>query len=382
MGHGTSSGHKPQNDTTKGSMGPSNLTHLVKNICSGEYTQAELVQFITLVQKIALSYLKYQEVIGKRISGERLETDVEMEDLAIDCIADLFGSDGKGNFPHLKKYYENKLQELGQPTDAETLVLTRRLIVRKTKQELSRIFRERDPEGAKIVRNIKVAVRNSDSLFLFKDMGKEFIYFNHNGKNGDSLTDKPDYHFDPLNLRRSRPPIPDELLENQFFDLYHPNDSIYTSITKVLNVVSEYEGYQKFLAVEVISRLIRNIKSQDFKERMISNTKIASPLDQLEDKEISQLLDNVMERMREKIHHQYLVTGKITREKADIYYKALRDVLYDLTLENNGSSYFRNLRYYLPDLTQKMYRDNERSIFEYLAKVAKRRFRKHLSEML
>jgi hypothetical protein len=104
------------------SITSSNLTLLIRNICSGEYTQAELVQFITLSQKIALSYLKYQEVIGKRISGERQETDVEMEDLAIDCIADLFGGDGNGGFPQLKKYYESKFKELDQPNDAETLV--------------------------------------------------------------------------------------------------------------------------------------------------------------------------------------------------------------------------------------------------------------------
>ena len=73
---------------------------------------------------------------------------------------------------------------------------------------------------------------------------------------------------------------------------------------------------------------------------------------------------------------------KITKEKADIYCKALRDVLTDLTHDRNGSSYFRNLKFYLPNLTQKMYRENERSIFEYLAKIAKRHFRKHLAEML
>ena len=63
-----------------------NLTGTIQNLCSGRYSQSELVQFITLAQKISLSYLKYQEVIGKRISGERVETDVELEDLAIDRI--------------------------------------------------------------------------------------------------------------------------------------------------------------------------------------------------------------------------------------------------------------------------------------------------------
>lgn len=359
-----------------------NLTYLIKNICSGEYSQAELIQFITLSQKIALSYLRYQEIIGKRISGERRETDVEIEDLAIDCIADLFGGDGNGGFPQLKKYYESKFRELANPTDAEALVLTRRLVVRKTKQELSRIFRERDPEGAKIIRNIKVAVRNSDSLFLFKEMGKEYVYSRKNGRNGNHLPKRHEAYLDPLYLRRNSPPIPDELLEHRFLEMHHLNDSIFTSINKLLKTVGEYQGYQRFLAVEVISRLIRNVMSQDFRERLLANAKMESPLDQLEDKEISQLLDKVMVRIWNKIYNQYLLTGKLTQEKANIYYKALRDVLTDLTLEKNGSSYFRNLKYYIPNLTQKIYRERERSIFEYLAKVAKRHFRKHLTELL
>jgi len=373
----TSHDRKMLINMTHNNMNGSKLLALVKNICSGEYTQAELVQYITLAQKIALSYLKYQEVIGKRISGERVETDIEMEDLAIDCIADLFAEDDNGGLPHLKKYYENKLAEIENPTDAEVLVLTRRLVVRKTKQELSRIFRERDPEGAKIVRNIKVAIRNSDIFLLFKEMGKEYICFRTNGHNGKDFPTP-----DPIFLRRSKPPIPDDLLTTRFLDVYHPNDSISSSIKKLLEAVSEYEGYQRFLALDVVSRLLRNIKYNNFRDRLTADLKSPSPLDQLEDKEIGKFLDKVMVQMWNKIHNNYCLTGKITMEKAEIYHKALRDVLVDLTQEKNGSSYFRNLKYYLPELSQKRYRQQERSIFEYLAKLAKRDYRKYLTEML
>jgi len=378
MWRGASSRHKTLTDNSQESMISSNLTQLVRNIYLGKYTQAELLQFITLVQKIAVSYLKYQEVMGKRISGERLETDVEIEDLAIDCVADLFAGDENGGFPQLKKYYENKFIEFVHPTDAEILVLTRRLIVRKTKQELSRIFRERDPEGAKIVRNIKVAVRNSDVLFLFKDMGKEYVYFRNNGYDSEYS----DINFIPSYLRRSNPSIPEELLKTRFLDLHNPNDSISISINKLLNTLTEYKGYQDFLAVEVVARLIRNVKYVEFRERIMANNWSESPFDHLEDKEIIRLRERVMIRMWDKIHNQYFLTGKITKDKAEIYYKALRDVLTDLTHDRDGSSYFRNLKFYIPALTQKTYREQERSIFEYLAKVAKRRFRKHLTEIL
>ena len=75
-------------------------------------------------------------------------------------------------------------------------------------------------------------------------------------------------------------------------------------------------------------------------------------------------------------------TQKLPEDKAAIYHRALRDVLYDLIQKRDTSSYYRNLKFYMPELTQKEYRQQERSVFEYLAKLAKKEFRKYLCEML
>jgi len=357
-----------------------NLTQLVRSICSGTHCQSQLVQFINLAQKISLSYLKYQEVTGKRISGERVDTEIELEDLAIDCIAELFCTDEEGQFPQLKRYYEPKLAEMSEVTDQDVLILTRRLVVRKTKQELSRIFRERDPEGAKIVRNIKVAIRSSEKLHLFREMGKEFVFY----KNGLRLD--ADNAFDAEKyrkyLRKTKPPIPDDQLNNGFLDLYQPNDSVALSINKLLSFIHTMNGYQNYVPLEKIVKLIRGVKFHDFRERMRDDENVPTPLDHLESKEIEGYIRVVIELVESKIDSQYLRTGKLPQSKGEIYSKALEDVLYDLIQKKDNSSYFRNLKYYLPDLTQREYRQNERSVFEYLAKVAKREFRKHLKELL
>jgi hypothetical protein len=357
-----------------------NLKDLVYSICSGNYNQAELVQFINLTQKISLSYLKFQEILGKRISGERLETDVELEDLAIDCIAELFSRDDSHKFPQLVKYYLPKFEENSNITDPEVLVLTRRLIVRKTKQELSRIFRERDPEGAKIVRNIKVAVRNSEKLYLFKEMGREYIFYS----NGFNVTRVEDDLTEPFTeyLRKDNPPIPDEILSSRFVDIYNPGDSVSTSIKKLFKQIHQLEEYQNFLALDSIVKLVRNIKFESFRERLVEQEIVPTPQDYIESKEIEGYINIVMNQVGNKIESQYLKTGKLNKNKAKIYHQALRDVLYDLIQKKDNSSYFRNLKYYLPTMTQQEYRTKERSVFEYLAKVAKREFRKYLKELL
>jgi len=123
-----------------------------------------LTQFVNLVQKVSLSYLKYQEVIGKHIRWERNKNLGELDDLALDCIAGLFMRNEHGEFIQLKKYFCQNNDGLATMDDAEILVLLRRLVIKKTKQELSRIFKERDPEGAKIVRNIKVAIKSASDF--------------------------------------------------------------------------------------------------------------------------------------------------------------------------------------------------------------------------
>lgn len=361
-------------------MDDQRLTQLISKICAGTYNQGQLVEFINLTQKISLGYLKYQEIIGKRISGERVDTEVELADLAVDCIAELFSGDGEGKFPQLKKYYEPKFEEIPDLQDEDVLILTRRLVVRKTKQELSRIFRERDPEGAKIVRNIKVAIRTSEKLEMFTDLGKEFVFY----KNGLELKEDLPLLADDIAdyLRKKQPPIPEDILHTRFIDIYNPTDSVSSSIRKLLKTVHDFDDYQNFLPIETIVKLIRKVKFNAVKEKLNADELVPTPLDVLESKEIESFIDVVMVKVEEKINNQYLRSNKLDTQRAEIYAKALRDVLNDLIQKKDNSSYYRNLRHYLPELTQREYRQNERSVFEYLAKVAKKEFRKHLKELL
>ncbi len=360
-------------------MKNANLTQLVYSICDGSYSQEGLIHYIDLAQKISLSYLKYQEMLGKRISGDAWEADLELADLAMDCIAELFGRDDSGRFPQLKKYYEGKFAEMPFINDAEVLILTRRLIVRKTKQELSRIFRERDPEGAKIVRNIKVAIRTAPDLHLFRELGKEFVY------HGPLLANEPNgsqsaalAHY----LRRTQPPLPEELLHKLFLDNFHAGDSVSVSIRRLLQELHERQEYQNFCALDAVVKLVRYVKFDVCRERIAAGESVTTPSDDLESKEMEEYITVVMNSIWSRLDSQYLRTRKLPLDKAHIYHRALRDVLYDLIQKRDTSSYYRNLKFYIPELTQREYRQQERSVFEYLAKLAKKEFRKYLCEML
>jgi hypothetical protein len=371
------------------------LAELVRDICLGEYSRKQLLQFVGLVQKISLSYLRYQEVLGKHIRWERRAANDELEDLAIDCIAGLFMRDEEGMFVQLKRYFQPRMQQADQIGDEELLVMLRRLVIKKTKQELSRIFKERDPEGAKIVRNIRVAIKNSDDLGCFRSMGRDYIYLKNDGHNpvegtsGQNGSDNGVHHthgtsmpVPDAHLRTDLPSIPERALRTLYLSVYRPKEPIAAAVRKMLAAVTEDEKYKNYLAIDQIARIMRATNYELAKHRLLNQFVEPSPLDNLRLKEIEEARQKVLKRIRQKIFGQYVRNRKLTPERGEVYYRALADLLDDISQGRKTDSYFHYLRRYLPDLTQRQYRTQERTIFEYLGKLVKRWLRDLLIELL
>ncbi|NUO83810.1 hypothetical protein HUU05_27350 [candidate division KSB1 bacterium] len=377
-------------------MDSKKLSSLIPKIVHGGYTQGELVEFINLVQKISLSYLKYQEVIGKHIRWERRRKSGELDDLAIDCVAGLFMRNDNNEFVQLRRYFGPYIESNAAPNDVELLIMLRRLVIKKTKQELSRIFKERDPEGAKIIRNIRVAVKNATDLATFREMGREYIYL-RNGRmmraaahhehapvcGVEAPAGVAEFSHEELNyLRKAKPTIPEKSLKQNYLELYAPKDHVSTTIRKMLSVVGGDERFQNFLPTDVVARLIRHTNLEVVRNRLIAQIEDVSPLDYVRLKEIERAKQKVLQRVRQKIQNQYVASSKIAPEKGEIYYRTLADVLEDITHSKKIESYFRHLRKYMPDLTQRRYRQEERTIFEYLGKLTKKWFREYLKDLL
>ena len=379
----------------------SKLGALVASICDGTHTEPQLVQFVNLVQKISLSYLKYQEVIGKHIRWERGQNGTELDDLALDCIAGLFMRNEKGEFVQFQKYFCQNATNVADLDDVEIMVLLRRLVIKKTKQELSRIFKERDPEGAKIVRNIKVAIKSSEDFASFREMGREYIYLrngngrlslqnhrnNGNGKasnNGAGGNGKHNGngHLNYAYLRKSQPTIPEKTLRGEYLNSYNPKDPVSAGIRKMLMVVKNDERYQNFLPLDMVARIMRTTNLEVARDRLVAEVCDRSPLDDLKLKEIEKRKQAVLKRIKKKIQNQYVNGGKISAERGLIYYQALADILDDISQGKKYDSYFKHLRRYMPELTQRAYRTEERTIFEYLGKLIKKWFRESLLELL
>lgn len=380
-------------------MQQNNLHTLIHQICSGNFSHSELLEFISVSQKIAVSYLKYQEITGKNISFDKRGSQNNLEDVAMDCIATLFMRDDNDHFLQLSKYFQDVLKSPVLFDDETILIKLRGLIIKKTKQELSRIFRERDPQGAKILRNVRVALKNAPDLHSFREMGREFVFSKllaqsteHHPelvllKNGNfqspadfPTTESLETQFP--NLRRHLPIIPDRILKQQFLIVYSPRDPISVILRKMLMVVANYPEYQNYLGLDAIVNLIRSINKEMLHERFLSDAESESPMDRLRLQEIDQAINEAIIYIEKKINQQYVYKNKISSPKAEIYLATITDYINDLASGKNTDSNFSYLCRHLPGLSQRQYREEERSIFEYLVKLAKNKLIKKLQTLL
>ena len=97
-------------------------------------------------------------------------------------------------------------------------------------------------------------------------MGREFVFY----KNG--------FHYNPEEniqnkellqyLRKTKPPITEEILHSQFLQIYNPGDSISNSIKKILELVYNNTESQNYLAIDKIVKLLRSLKFESYKEKL------------------------------------------------------------------------------------------------------------------
>lgn len=343
-------------------MDAKRITALVPCLARGVYTPQELNSFIDFSKKVSLSYLKYQMICGKAFVEE---ADLhQIEDLALDCIADMFARNEHGEFFRIK----TALSQYSEPLDdhIKMLKFLRGIIIKKTIQDLSRIFRDRSPDSAKIIRNIRVCIHPLKLFSGFRLNRREYIYSKGMRESG---------------LRKNKPPMPEELLRRSYLDVYKIKDEFPQIISKMLCIVEAGERYQNYLAIYTILHIVRDLRIKSV-EHHFSGMRTLTPADEFLLKQMDQARDRALRGIEKKINDHYLRNRLLSGEQASIYLRALNDLLDDMTHSEKTKSHFKQLRFYIPQLTTERYRKEHRTIFEYLARWAVKFYRQELKNLM
>lgn len=294
---------------------------------------------------MALAYLRMKAASKKlyMIRGERLE------DLAWDFIAELFAKDNKGCLVKLQEYFDDiSLEDLDH---SELTIELRKLVFTKVEDNIFRAVGEKDPSLRKIIRNLKLAIRDCDSDHRV------------NYEQGFIIVDK--------NVSDNLPVMPSEFMQIRLSSRLEDKMQIPDILTEVIDVLLKQESYQKKISLVSLASVIR-LTFVHFNELSTDRKKLSAD-DEILTTEFEKLLNESSEMVRKSTGYSYIRKGKISHDELNMYMSAAKDIVYDYF--NDGkreSSQYKYLKKYMPTLEYDDFRTNNRQVLEYIVKLIRK----------
>lgn len=336
-------------------IGIRGLGKLVANATSSQPSRASVDELVRLCWRMSEAYLRVQAARGHldcRFFG------LSIDDLAQDCIADLFQRDTAGIFIQLASYACR--EELTETTpDADALSAMRRLVSSKTHDQLCRLYQLHDPMLSKLVRNLKNAARSSGMWCLDGSNGE--VWVNPYSKSGHDA---------------SLPWMPPEIMELHLGQILPAGSNVKTILAACADVLRDQEEYRKGFRVVGLALLIRSLMLAG----MCPKGDSPAVGDRLAPGELQALLRASIERTRKRTAPYYVGGGRIDRTVYDCYLAITETILSAQFIAENGErmSLFSLLKSAHPGLTLEEYRSNHRVTIEHLLKIAREDFLKNV----
>ncbi len=315
----------------------------IASLLSGQPRREAVEHVINESHQLALAYLRKKARCG-RLSAEFF--DLSIDDLALDCIADLFERNEEGQFEQLQTYYQS--MSWHELDDAELHFALRRLIFSQVNDGLFRRYRQADPNLSKIIRNVKIAARSNPACALVSRNGETWLVAHGEG----TLT--------------SQPLAPPELLE---IYLTASIEGLVEMPTVVAGFIECAQTWDRYANGYPVVRLARAIRSALIRLNAVDYDG-GEDRSAFLDGEVERAIARAARRVKDEMHASYVGSGKVDSRLFEQYLQAIQDVMASEYADNDtdAQSYFEALQVYRPGLSKTTYRREHRNRFEYMAK--------------
>lgn len=315
------------------------------SVLSGNYSQDHLNRLIAVCHALAVTLLRSKFSAGKINIGL---AGLSFDDLAYDCIADLFQRNEDGKVIQLNAYFEGL--DCAAATEQVLLSHLRRLVFSKVTQGLFRVYQECDPALGKILRNVKLAINLLGNFTEVERFGETCI--------APSLCDqRPDLpSFDPYELRTI------------LFGQIKRNDRIPDIIAKLSLVLRQQELNSRIVPLIPFALMLRAYFADAGREES-SNPSVEADL---LTEDVRSIIAKATNTLKQEMHEKYVGRRKVCEAEFDNYFLVIQDKLTTVFIGRNGEdfSFYEGLRSLSPDVTREVYHKKHKNIIEYLARLA------------
>ncbi len=324
------------------------LEKIIPSLLSSRPSDEDVKEFVYLCRNLAHAYLKTKVSRGKL---DPAQFGIPLEDLALDCIAPLFGRNDRGRFNELANYFGD--QAHAKASREDLLGATRRLVFSKVSEELFRMYREHDPSLSNIIRNIKIALRFSREMIPVVQNNEQWIQPLH-----------------AVHAQEGLPLMPPELIEARLTAYLDRRYDLPHVLHCIADVLGHQDLYQKRYpliggAIVIRSLMVRSLTFAD--------STVVHPDAEISPEEVGQFIRASIQKTRTAMRSSYVARGKMSEKTFDIYFDCVKEILDAEYIPNDGSevSYFDVLQKRLTRLDATEYRTQHRVYLEYLVRLTR-----------
>ena len=343
---------------------PLRTTDLLADLLSADPSRLATHQSIQRCHRLALAYLR------RRARGGRLDTEmfgVSLEDLALDCVADLFRRDEDGRFDQLCSYFEGMNWE--KMDDEGLQMALRRVVFSAVNEGLFRRYREWDPSLGRLIRTLKRHVKRSDGLALERRRAALFV-------------ELAAYDDECL----ARPNVAGEILEAYLHKQVGGDASVGTVLVALEEFFEQTDLYAPRvglteLALSVRSMLTR-LEAQDEDADVSYDANVYDETDLSE--AVRANLNQCMGDVQQGMESFYVERRGLNPELYNAYFSVIEDVLTSQFVDDGAvrESLRVALCRYIGDISSPDYRKEHQAVLEYLVKLTQSRLFERVPALL
>ena len=317
----------------------------LQQIISGDRNYQAVNHLVHVCFKIALAYLHHRLRRGSLADNQ---FGISNEDLALDCIAELYQRDEAGRYTVLLQYFESAKWET--LTENELKIALRRLVFSKVNEGLFRNYREEDPNLAKIIRNVKEAAKQDKRVRLVKTRDTSWLVV---GPAGTELN-----HL---------PIAPPEILEAFLLGIVCNTSNTYRAVSSLADFVAEHPHYSNGYPMSAFAQILRS--SFLGRTPVLEHTETPS----YETIEVENAIQRAVNSVRNSLHDSYVRGGKLSLTLFNNYVDAVKKILKStFTLYPDATdSQFEALQTIMPGLSKDAYMRQHRNILQYMFKLSR-----------
>lgn len=334
----------------------------VISMISGAPERAAVSHIVEVSHRLALAYL-IRKVNYGNLRAQLFGLD--LDDLALDCIADLFQRSKNGRFDVFEQYFGSAKRV--RSIDAQ--VALRRLVFSKVNENLFRRYHEIDANLSRVIRNVKDSVKVDDRLRIVRCRGQQWVVVADASPstNGEGTSS---FHLD-------RPIAPPEILQTWFMAHLCDGTRVRELLGQFSAFVDRHPHYAPGYRLIALAQVVRAAYMHDESDGSGPD----ETGDYLLPYEVEDAIEAVTERLMIEKRSGYVGGGKVDEDTYNAYFDTIRTILSRQYLyDDQPESYYAALCEVMPGLTDETYMQQHRNILEYLAKLSRTRLLRYLGE--